>query len=288
MKLSLTRRQINMIIVAVGAVIVLGLLIVVVKNVTQGRRVRVIEKQAVEESARRISSADTICADEQDPERCKATLVRQEAGRHSSAELCKALEGKGLENCVRLIAQSSLERVDCAVLSGDAKTRCQDDVAVRIAKRDMDLSACDAVSDESQKRSCQSGVRAGIVAAGQCEQYGLDPELCAMDSLIDRAVSEADLSICVQIEDEESYSDCEARVELSLSSDADDDGLSFKSERELGTDPNNQDSDGDGLDDRSEGRDYGTDPLNPDTDGDSFQDGEEVANGYNPLGEGTL
>ena len=33
---------------------------------------------------------------------------------------------------------------------------------------------------------------------------------------------------------------------------------------------------------------YGTDPLNPDTDNDTYLDGEEVANGYNPVGGGNL
>ncbi len=33
---------------------------------------------------------------------------------------------------------------------------------------------------------------------------------------------------------------------------------------------------------------YGTDPNKPDTDGDGYLDGEEVTNGYNPLGEGAL
>lgn len=48
------------------------------------------------------------------------------------------------------------------------------------------------------------------------------------------------------------------------------------------------DSDLDGLTDYEEINIYGTDPLNPDTDGDSYSDGEEVLNGYNPLGDGLL
>ena len=47
------------------------------------------------------------------------------------------------------------------------------------------------------------------------------------------------------------------------------------------------DTDNDGLDDYSESL-FGTDPNNPDTDGDGYLDGEEVNNGYNPLGEGEL
>lgn len=42
------------------------------------------------------------------------------------------------------------------------------------------------------------------------------------------------------------------------------------------------DTDEDGLSDIRE-RELGTDPTNPDTDGDGYNDGEEVANGYSPL-----
>ena len=50
----------------------------------------------------------------------------------------------------------------------------------------------------------------------------------------------------------------------------------------------NADSDSDGLTDIEELKIYGTDPKNPDTDGDGYSDGDEVKNGYNPLGEGEL
>lgn len=93
--------------------------------------------------------------------------------------------------------------------------------------------------------------------------------------------------------------------------DTDKDGLPDVREKELGTDPNNPDTDGDGLTDGQEVLVYHTnplksdtdgdglsdgdevlvwktDPLNPDTDGDGYPDGEEVQSGYNPLGRGKL
>ena len=45
--------------------------------------------------------------------------------------------------------------------------------------------------------------------------------------------------------------------------DSDRDGLSDKEEEALGTDPNNRDSDGDGISDFGEVRGPGSDPLDP-------------------------
>ncbi len=70
--------------------------------------------------------------------------------------------------------------------------------------------------------------------------------------------------------------------------DSDKDGLDDVREKELGTDPYNADTDGDGLSDGDEVIIWKTNPLNADTDGDSYKDGEEVRNGYNPLGAGKL
>ena len=65
-------------------------------------------------------------------------------------------------------------------------------------------------------------------------------------------------------------------VSGSGASDNDNDGLTKSEEMELGTDPSNPDTDGDGLKDGEEINTYITDPLNPDSDGDSLKDGDEV------------
>ena len=59
-------------------------------------------------------------------------------------------------------------------------------------------------------------------------------------------------------------------------SDKDMDGLGKCLEKQIGTDPNNPDTDGDGLTDGEEYLTYKTDPLNPDTDADGLTDGDEV------------
>lgn len=68
--------------------------------------------------------------------------------------------------------------------------------------------------------------------------------------------------------------------------DSDGDGLDDLREVELGTNPQNGDTDGDELRDGDEVVGWGTDPKNPDTDGDTFLDGKEVKAGYSPSGPG--
>ncbi len=65
--------------------------------------------------------------------------------------------------------------------------------------------------------------------------------------------------------------------------DRDGDGLTELDEFLLGTNPQNLDTDSDGLDDRAEARQRGTDPLRPDSDGDGAGDGLEVASATDPL-----
>ena len=65
--------------------------------------------------------------------------------------------------------------------------------------------------------------------------------------------------------------------------DPDRDGLTNLQEFQNGTDPNNPDTDGDGLNDGDEVNKYKTSPLLADTDGDVVPDGVEIKNGTNPL-----
>jgi heat shock protein HslJ len=65
--------------------------------------------------------------------------------------------------------------------------------------------------------------------------------------------------------------------------DTDGDGLTNQHEQGIGTDPNNADTDRDGLLDGQEVLRLGTNPLNPDTDGDGLTDGDEAKRGTNPL-----
>lgn len=65
--------------------------------------------------------------------------------------------------------------------------------------------------------------------------------------------------------------------------DTDLDGLKDDEEKALGTDPNNVDSDRDGLMDGDEAHKYHTDPKSADTDQDGVGDLIEIRFGKNPL-----
>jgi Bacterial TSP3 repeat len=64
--------------------------------------------------------------------------------------------------------------------------------------------------------------------------------------------------------------------------DTDSDGLSDTDEVALGTDPNNQDSDADGISDGREVNALGTNPLDTDTDSDGLTDGLELDHSCDP------
>jgi outer membrane protein OmpA-like peptidoglycan-associated protein len=77
----------------------------------------------------------------------------------------------------------------------------------------------------------------------------------------------------------DSYAGLMAGIRVRLESgdvDRDHDGLTDKMEKEIGTDPKNPDTDGDGLSDGAEYNTYKTSPLKADTDGDGLKDGEEI------------
>ncbi len=101
-------------------------------------------------------------------------------------------------------------------------------------------------------------------------------------------VTEPDIKPFVPVEENLSADIIDEQVLFGEPIDTDGDGLDDNREFDLGTDPNNWDSDGDELGDGDEVIIWKTDPLNPDSDGDTYLDGQEVKSGYNPAGPGKI
>ncbi|MBD3192744.1 MAG: hypothetical protein GF308_19045 [Candidatus Heimdallarchaeota archaeon] len=69
---------------------------------------------------------------------------------------------------------------------------------------------------------------------------------------------------------------------LKIGYDTDGDGLTDEEESTYGTDPNDEDSDDDGLLDGEEVNTHETDPTDDDSDDDTYTDGEEIDAGIDP------
>ena len=250
--------------VIAGVLVVAAIIGLVVRNILVARQSRQENLQQVAQATRVMEDRVEQCATAEDPEGCRRAAVNNQAVSVSSAELCSALEGTDLENCVRLIAQDSLDVADCRALQGESKQRCEDDVTIAVAKANVDLRGCNGMNDAARAEECRSLVTGLVVAEGTCRQNGIDTTLCEDKDLFNRAIETADLALCESFE-AQARMNCRDEVNDVLESDTDRDGLSLGEERQ-----------------------YGTNPDVRDTDGDGFLDGEEVRGGYNPLGEGTL
>jgi hypothetical protein len=92
-------------------------------------------------------------------------------------------------------------------------------------------------------------------------------------NLVFKLVSRGEVNAVAQID----------QVQIVLSEDPDDDGLTNDQEATYGSNPHRDDTDGDGLYDYDEVTNYGTDPTKADTDGDMVPDAAELAASTNPL-----
>jgi pimeloyl-ACP methyl ester carboxylesterase len=92
-------------------------------------------------------------------------------------------------------------------------------------------------------------------------------------NLVFKLVSRGEVNAVAQID----------QVQIVLSDDPDDDGLTNTQEASYGSNPHRDDTDGDGLSDYDEVTTHGTDPIKADSDGDMVPDAAELAASTNPL-----
>mgnify|MGYP001603166853 CR=1 FL=1 len=184
---------------------------------------------------------------------------------------------------------------------------CSDATEYSTAVASKDAAACLDISEELARDLCVSAAAEAAGDASQCDRITADP---IRTRCVERAVGAStratgDPAGCQQLGGD-AATVCEGDVFAgypnrercdALTGEVGDRCRAFFDAAVAPVHPQattppfegdeNGDADGDGLTNARE-IELGTDPTDRDTDGDTFSDGEEVKNGYSPLGPGRL
>lgn len=269
-----------------GAVIVVLLGVFLVNSLSQRQPV----SEQVTDAQRDMQRELDDCLENEDPAACQSRVRSNNAREMGDVAMCSGLVADEYHNCVELIAFDTLNQDICEALESGVDS-CKDTVYTKTARANNDYAQCDQISDADKRKSCQSSLLDEVVEQGRCEEFAIDPEVCAAQSLFDQAIATRNIEECEALLPPEEEAACaeiiptiaDESVDSGLQ-DADGDGLSANMEATYGTSDNNKDSDADGVEDGDEVQLYLTDPANPDTDGDGFDDGTEILSGNDPLG----
>jgi hypothetical protein len=131
-----------------------------------------------------------------------------------------------------------------------------DGVTLLIAVEEKEYAQCATIVDETMKRGCEAQLVASVIAAGECEAYGIDVRTCDFPAALERVIAAGDPAACEEFTGDQ-RSGCD---DMFASIDADGDGLTLSEEFQ-----------------------YGTSDATTDTDGDGYTDAEEIATGHDPL-----
>lgn len=196
-----------------------------------------------------------------------------------------------IKNCEQLEKDSEIEscKYTIAITSKNIKL-CSElkevgDCEIEIVKQQNDWNACKIIADLNSQKKCFGGYVNNNRNLGEalCNEVPREDKLLCLDIFyFSIAMGDFDYTSCRKISDKAIAEKCLEN----LPSDADGDDISdYKEVNMYHTDKNKKDTDGDGLGDYDEIFKYKTNPIKSDTDGDGYLDGEEVKNGYNPLGK---
>jgi len=215
-----------------------------------------VDVEKVEQAKNIITNAASSCATEKDPKACEDKVRADAARTTGESSVCSGLEDRVLANCVTLIAMDTASPSVCTMLSGDDEVACTDAATLRAAKKKNDYGMCATIVNAAKKAACQGQLLDVVIAAGECDKYGIDEATCGYSAKLDAVVASGNPSGCTQFDDARKAG-CE---DMFTSLDQDADGLSLLEEYKLGT------SD-----------------VKADTDGDGYTDPQEVASGHDPL-----
>ncbi|MCR4311766.1 MAG: hypothetical protein NUV56_00620 [Candidatus Uhrbacteria bacterium] len=240
--------------IGVGSVVVVVLVVLYIYRVVTFNAADEAKETATQAL---LSEAEARCADADDPEACMDEARTDTAEATGSSLACKGLEGQELKNCAQLIAIDEADIEACAVIDDDAdRTDCEDAATLMKAETDGDYALCASIISSDLKTSCEDQLTGVVIAAGECETYGISAAKCSFQADLDAVVMAGNPTACTSFVGDDRVA-CESAF---ASADADGDGLSRLEEYQLGT-----------SDDTA------------DTDGDGYTDGQEVASGHDPL-----
>ena len=173
------------------------------------------------------------------------------------------------------------------VWSQEDNNRAKDVEVYNMALEQKNLSSCEEIKDLYTRDLCFERVAVSLsnqstILGCQNIENNEEKEMCNFTVYKTKAIQEKSIEPCNKLILENLIKRCIEQVESSNFC-ADEECYEEFYQSLKGVD-----SDKDGLLDLDEMYIYQSDPENPDTDGDGYSDGDEIKNGYNPLGAGKL
>lgn len=205
--------------------------------------------------------------DERSKNECLSSLYYARALRNNDEFLCNNIILElNRDDCIKSIALKNLDTNLCNDIIGEEiRNNCVLNIIEKKAKDAGDSGFCSQLVSYSDKMSCFYR-SVDINNEKSCDNVSGENNILCLNALnFNQAMSTGDVSYCEKISNLQEKSSCVGEIGSLVVADLDNDGLSDEEEAF-----------------------YGTDPQNPDSDGDGYKDGEEVKNGYNPLGAGKL
>lgn len=143
-----------------------------------------------------------------------------------------------------------------------------------------DISNCKNIKNENVKNSCYFDIAISNLDLSICDNINIDEDKdnCYLYVSQNKAILNKNISYCDGIVKKERCSELFNQAEL----------MDFCLTEECINDLMLSDNDKDGLNDYDEKFKFKTDADSFDSDGDGYSDGEEVKNGFNPLGDSIL
>lgn len=261
------------------ALLVILVVVIVVRNMSAVKKTAITADQS-ERVMKIVNSALITCAEDPYPEVCRQRHVSKQARENKSSEVCEVLEGEERVTCVYSVLRETLDVNDCKVLDGAEHDSCRDHVIRLTAQESLNLALCSGIGDQNEREDCTRIVTSLVIASGRCAELGVDPRICDVNGIIQKAVRELNQDVCNDLQGDDNER-CLGEVKVAQKEAREKEYDEPIEEQPIDA---SLDSDFDGLTDQDEINIHKTDPNNPDSDNDGFDDKTEIDGGYNPNG----